>query len=214
MSDRPTDIDRLLQAADPQRRQLVSDLLERYRPQLRRMVGLRLDPRVARRIDASDVIQEAYTEVWRRLEAYLSNPKMPFFLWLRSIAAQSLLVLHRRHLGVRARDASREISLHSGLMPEATSAALAQQLLGRQTSPTKAARRAELKLRLEEALNAMQPMDREVLALRHFEQLTNTETAQTLGIDPSAASKRYVRALRRLKKSLAALGGNIESLLP
>ena len=214
MSDRSTEIDRLLLDAGRRPQEGVSGLLKMYRPRLRRMVRLRLDRRLAGRIDPSDVIQEAYAEAWRRLEGYLKEPKMPFFLWLRSITAQSLLVLHRHHLGVHARDASREISLQWGGLPEATSAALAHQLVAQHTSPTKAARRAEMKLRLEEAFNAIKPMDREVLALRHFEQLTNAETAQTLGIDPSASSKRYVRALRRLKQSLAALGGDLESLLP
>ena len=109
---------------------------------------------------------------------------------------------HRRHLGAQGRDAGREISLYRGAMPEATTAALAAQLLGRQTSPSQAASRAERKIRLQEALNSMDPIDREVLVLRHFEQLSNGEAAQVLGLDKSAASKRYARALIRLKDIL------------
>jgi RNA polymerase sigma-70 factor, ECF subfamily len=214
MSNGPPEIDGLLQGAGDGPEGGFSELFEKHRLRLRRMVQLRLDPRIAKRVDASDVVQEAYLEAWRRLAEYRKDPKMPFFLWLRSLTAQSLLVLHRRHLGVQARDVSREISLHWGIQPEATSAALAQQIISRQTSPTKAARRAEMKSRLDRVLRELDPMDREVLALRHFEQLTNTETARTLGIDPSAASKRYVRALRRLRELLTALGGDMESLRP
>ena len=131
---------------------------------------------------------------------------MPFFVWRRFITMQKLCELHRKHLGAQARDAAREISLYNGACPEATSAVLAAQLLGRRTTPSQAAIRAETKLCLEQALNLMDPIDREVLALRHFEQLTNTETAQVLGIDPSASSNRYVRAIKRLKQ---VLGPNV-----
>ena len=123
---------------------------------------------------------------------------MPFFLWLRGIAGNKLLELHRHHLGTPMRDAGREVSLYRGALPEASSAALAARLLGRLTRPSEAAIRAEAKLRLQEALNAMDPIDREVLALRHFEQLTNAEAAQVLGITEAAAGKRYIRALERL----------------
>jgi len=128
-------------------------------------------------------------------------------LWLRFLAAQSLQILHRKHLGVMARDAGREISIHGGQMPQATSAALAAQLLGHDTRASEAAIRAERKLRLEQALNQMDPLDREVLVLRHFELLSNAEAAQVLNIQGPAASKRYVRALRRLKEILQNLPG-------
>src|SRR5207244_11242581 len=101
---------------------------------------------------------------------------MPFFLWLRFLTAQRLLILHRRHLCTQARDAGREVSLYRGALPEASSAALAAQLVGHRTTPSEAAIRAEMQLRLQEALNSLDPVDREVLALRHFEQLTNAET--------------------------------------
>jgi RNA polymerase sigma-70 factor (ECF subfamily) len=183
--------------------------LARHRRRLRRMVELRLDRRVRGRIDPSDVIQEAYLEAARRREQYLAEPMpMPFYLWLRFLTGQSLQLLYRRHLGVQARDAGREISISPGRMPEATSAALAAQLLGRDTRASQAAVRAERKLRLEQALNGMDPMDREVLALRHFEQLTNAECARVLELSESAATKRYVRALKRLKDILTALPGS------
>jgi RNA polymerase sigma-70 factor (ECF subfamily) len=130
-----------------------------------------------------------------------------FFLWLRGIAGNKLRELHRHHLGTQMRDAAREISIYRGAMPEASSAALAAQLLGHDTQPSEAAMRAEVKVHLQEALNQMDPLDREVLALRHFEQLSPQETAQVLGVKEKAAGMRYVRALRRLKEILVALPG-------
>src|SRR4029077_11921947 len=117
-------------------------------------------------VDASDVIQEAYVEVVGRLEEYLREPKYPLFLWLRLIVGERLSKLHRHHLGTRMRDAELEISIYRGALPEASSAALAAQLLGKHTSPTQAAVQAERMLRLQEALNSLDPMDREVLSLR------------------------------------------------
>jgi RNA polymerase sigma-70 factor (ECF subfamily) len=185
----------------------LGELLEGYRKRLRRMVRLRLDPRLQGRLDASDVLQEAYLEATRRLAEYLREQRMPFFLWLRFLTGQKLLELRRHHLGTQGRDASREISLYQGCMVPASSACLAAQLLGKITAPLQAAIRAELKIRLQDALNGMDPLDREVLALRHFEQLDNSETAQVLGISPSGASSRYLRALKRLKQILSEMPG-------
>ena len=176
------------------------------------MVALRLDRRLQGRVDASDVIQEAFLEASTRLPDYLRQPDMPFFLWLRFLTGQKVMELHRRHLGAQMRDAGREISLYRGSLPEASSVALAAQLLGHDTRPSEAAIRAERKIRLQEALNSMDPLDREVLALRHFEQLTRAETAQVLGIEEAAAAKRYVRALKRLKEILAGMPGGLESM--
>jgi RNA polymerase sigma-70 factor (ECF subfamily) len=206
------DVSELLQRARQGDSQVLGDLLARYRSRLRRMVQLRMDRRLQGRIDPSDVIQEAYLEAATRLAEYLRNPAMPFFLWLRFITGQRLAMLHRHHLGIQARDAGREVSLYRGALPEATSAALAAQLVGRLTSPSVAAVRAEMKIRLQEALNSMDPTDREVLALRHFEQLTNAETAEVLGIKPTAACNRYVRALERLKTILTDMPGGGEEL--
>jgi RNA polymerase sigma-70 factor (ECF subfamily) len=182
-------------------------LLTRYRQRLRRMVAFRLDRRLRGRIDASDVLQEAYLDASDRLADYLQNPSMPFYLWLRFLTRQRMLIFHRRHLGAQARDAGREVSLHAGTYPATTSAALAAQLLGQRTRPSEAAIRAEMKIRLQEALNSMDPLDREVLTLRHFEHLSNADAAHELGIQDSAASKRYLRALRRLKEILTKIGG-------
>ncbi len=182
-------------------------LVTRFHARLRRMVALRLDARLHGRVDPSDVLQETYLEAARHLDEYRRKPVLPFFLWLRLLAGSRLAKLHRRHLGTQARDAGREVSLYRGAMPEASSAALAARLLGKECRPSEVAVRAEMKLRLQEALNRMEPVDREVIALRHFEQLTNAETARVLGLNEGTASKRYVRALKRLKESLAGRPG-------
>jgi RNA polymerase sigma-70 factor (ECF subfamily) len=192
---------RLIERAARGESKPLGELLQRHRDRLHRMVGLRLDRRLQGRIDPSDVIQDASVEAAARLPEYANNPTMPFFLWLRLLTGQRLQILHRRHLGAQMRDASREAGLHRG-MPEATSLALAAQLLGRDTRPSEAAMRAERKIRLQQALSSMDPLDREALALRHFEQLTTAEAAQVLGITPAAAGKRYLRALERLRDIL------------
>jgi RNA polymerase sigma-70 factor (ECF subfamily) len=174
------------------------------------MVKLRLDRRLQGRVDPSDVLQEAQVDVLRRAAAYAADPRLPPFLWLRLITGQRLLAMHRHHLGTRMRDAGQEIALHRGPMPLATSASLAEMLLGRLTSPTQAAQRAEVRVLLQEALNGMEPLDREVLTLRHFEELTNAEVAQVLGLSKTAASNRYIRALGRLQQALASVPGLLE----
>jgi RNA polymerase sigma-70 factor (ECF subfamily) len=190
--------------------QALNALFSRHCDRLRRMVDLRLDHRLQARLDPSDVIQDAYVDVVERLDEYLRDPKLPFFLWLRLVVGERLLKLHRHHLGTKMRDAGREVALYSGALPQASSAALAAHLLGKHTSPTQAAVRAERVLRLQEALNTLEPLDREILALRHFEELTSAEAARVLEIGEEAAAKRYVRALRRLKKILASLPGGPE----
>ena len=167
--------------------------MTRHEGRLRRMVAFRLDPRLQGRVAPEDVLQDVYLAAAQNLCDYLGQPATPFFFWLRGIAGHKLLELQRRHLGTRMRDARREVSLHRGALPDATSAALAAQLLGHQTRPSEAAVRAEAKLRLQEALNGMDPIDREVLALRHFEQLSNAEAARVLQIKETAAGKRYLR---------------------
>ncbi len=132
---------------------------------------------------------------------------MPAFLWLRWITGQKLMELHRKHLGAQMRDAGREVSLHGGALPPASSISIAAMLLGHITSPTRAAGRAEMQVRLQDVLNSMDPIDREILTLRHFEELGNSETAQVLGISKSTASSRYIRAVMRLKKELASMPG-------
>jgi RNA polymerase sigma-70 factor (ECF subfamily) len=184
-------------------------LVARYGRRLRAMISLRMDTRLQGRVDPSDVLQDAYLEASEQLVEYVRNPPLPVYLWLRGLAATRLAKLHRYHLGTQLRDAGREVSLYRGAMPEASSAALAARLLGKECRPSEIAVRAEIKLRLQEALNRMEPLDREVLALRHFEQLTNAETARVLELTEQTASKRYVRALKKLKAVLAAYPGGV-----
>ena len=185
----------------------LNEVFTRHRDRLCRMVEMRLDRRVQARIDPSDVVQDAYVDLINRLEDYLRDPRVPLFLWLRLIVGERLLKLHHRHLGAEMRDAGRDVSIYRGALPEASSAALAAQLLGRHTSPTQAVLRAERVLRFQEALNTLDPMDREILSLRHFEELTIAETALVLDIKEDAAAKRYLRALKRLRGLLAEMGG-------
>jgi RNA polymerase sigma-70 factor (ECF subfamily) len=206
----PSELLRRAGQGDPE---AVGELFAGHRPRLRRLVQLRLDRRLQGRLDPSDVLQEAYLEFARSLAEYLRNPQVPLFLWLRLITGRKLQALHRHHLGTQARDAAREVSLHHGALPEASSVSLAAQLLGRFSSPSQKAVRAELQVHTQDALNSMDPVDREILALRHFEQLTNSETAQVLGLSEAAASNRFVRALKRLKAILTSVPG-LREVLP
>jgi RNA polymerase sigma-70 factor, ECF subfamily len=181
-------------------RHALGEFFSRHHGRLLKMVRLRLDRRLRGRLDPEDVLQEAFLDATRRLGEYAADPRMPPYLWLRFLTIQRLQTFHRLHLGVQSRDASREVSLFNGSPPAADSRSLAAQLLGRLTTPSRAAIRAEIQIKIQDALDAMDPIDREILALRHFEELNNGETAAVLGIHKSAASNRYVRALRRLKE--------------
>jgi RNA polymerase sigma-70 factor (ECF subfamily) len=209
MSPPPGQVPDLVARVSAGDRGAIVELLGRYRARLRRMVALRLDPRLQGRVDASDVIQEGYLDAMRRLEEYTRDPSVSFYVWLRFLVGQRVAECHRRYLGRPGRDVGREVSIYRGVMPGVSSGALAARLLGKLTSPSQAAMRAERKIRLQEALNRMDPLDREILVLRHYEQMTNGDAAAALGLDKSAASKRYTRALQRLKEILAALPGEI-----
>jgi RNA polymerase sigma-70 factor (ECF subfamily) len=211
MSDEmPREDDDLLRRLEQGDERALSELFTRHRERLRRMVRLRLDRRLQGRLDASDVLQEAHLEVARRAGEYVQRPTMPPFLWIRFLTEQTLLALHRHHLGARMRDAAQEVSLRHCGPPQATSVSLAEMLLGQLTSPTLAAHRAEMQIRLQDVINAMDPLEREVLALRHFEELTNGEVAQVLGLSKSAASQRYLRAVGRLKEILEGIPGFLD----
>jgi RNA polymerase sigma-70 factor (ECF subfamily) len=205
--NRPDDgNDGLIESAAAGDTRAMGELFAQCRDRLRMLVRLRMDRRVQGRVDPSDILQETFLEASQRIGEFARKKPMPFFLWLRFLTAQRLIIAHRRHLGAQMRDAAGEVSLYARPMPEATSVSLAAQLLGNFTSPDQAAVRAEMQLKLQQALNEMEPMDREVLAMRHFEQLSNGETAQALGISKTAASNRYVRALARLRDIMAGMG--------
>ena len=181
----------------------LAELFAQHRDKLRRMVELRLDHRLGGRVSPSDVLQEAYIDALKRVEHYFEKPDQPFFGWLRLVVGQRLADTHREHLAQK-RNAAKEVPIHRGA-PGASSACLAAFLVGNLSSPSGAAQKHETFALLEEALNTMDPLDREVLALRHFEELSNAETADLLGIQSAAASKRYVRALAKLKQILEGI---------
>ena len=207
MDNDPDDSEELLRRAAAGDEAALAALWERHRARLRQMVRLRLDPRLQGRVDPSDILQEAYLDLAARLPDYARARSMPVFLWLRLVTGQRLLQVHRYHLGTAVRDAGREVSLYRGALPQASSASLAAQLLGRFTTASQAAVRAERQLQLQEILNGIDPMDREILALRHFEGLSNGEAAQDLGLSKQAANNRYIRALGRLRDLLGHVPG-------
>jgi RNA polymerase sigma-70 factor (ECF subfamily) len=171
------------------------------------MIHLRLSRRLAGRVDDSDVLQEALVEVARKLPEYAREPKLPLFLWMRHLTALKLAEVHRRHLGTQLRDADREVTLHRGGLPPADSVSLAAHLLGTLTTPSQAAIKAETRLLVQEALNGMDPIDCEVLALKHFEQLSTSEIAEVLGMSKAGAGSRYLRAIKRLRAILEQVPG-------
>jgi RNA polymerase sigma-70 factor (ECF subfamily) len=185
----------------------VADGFSQHHDRLWKLISFRLSPRLGGRVDADDVLQEAYLAAVERLQHLAANRPTSVFIWLRLIVVQTVTDLHRRHLGAQMRDAYREISLQGIPAGHSTSASLAAHVMGNFTSPSRAAMREETAARLEAALDSMNPIDREVLALRHFEELTNQEAAEVLGIEEKAASIRYIRALKRLKEILSATSG-------
>jgi RNA polymerase sigma-70 factor, ECF subfamily len=197
-------------------------LLARHEPRLQRLAAFRLDPRVRGRIDAADVMQEAFVAATARRAEFFEQSTQPLFLWLRWMVGNTLLEVHRHHLGAQMRDPRREAMTGRG--PDAVAAdggdgdptrlALVARLTAGATGPATAAGRAELKAHLHEALGRMDATDREVLALRHFEELTSAETAAVLGIQERAAAKRYLRALERLREVLADMPGGLTEIRP
>jgi RNA polymerase sigma-70 factor (ECF subfamily) len=177
-------------------------LFARHRERLRYGIALRLDRRLAARIDVSDVLQETYLEAARRLPGYLARPEMPFHLWLRWLARERVQVLHRRHLGADRRAVGHE----ARPLPIDSSAQFVISLVGAGPTPSQALAAVELAERLRLALQRLNKDERDVLLWRHFEQLSNREIAQLLGISEAAANKRYIRALQRLRGLLAGLG--------
>jgi RNA polymerase sigma-70 factor (ECF subfamily) len=207
LPDDSNEVEVLLQQAANGDEQAFRDLFSRYRDRLKRMVRLRLSRRLQGRVDDSDVLQEAYLDVSQRLKEYVQAPGLPFYLWLRHMTGLKLTEVHRRHLGTQLRDADREVSLHRGGLPEADSVSLAAQLLGKLTTPSQASIKAETRIYVQEALNSMDPIDREVLALKHFEQLSTSEIAAELGLSKAGAGSRYLRAIKRLREILSRIPG-------
>ena len=206
-TDELGEVAEILRRAAAGAEEALRELFDLYHDRLKRMVHLRLSRRLAGRVDDSDVLQEAFVEVARKLPEYVQEPKLPPFLWMRHLTALKLTEVHRRHLGTQLRDADREVTLHRGGLPLADSVSLAAQLLGTLTTPSQAAIKAETRMLVQEALNGMDPIDREVLALKHFEQLSTTEIAEVLGLSKAGAGSRYLRAIKRLRAILEQIPG-------
>ncbi len=192
---------RLLEQAQAGDRRAFDRLFEAHRPVLKDMVALRLDRRLRGRFDASDVVQETYLVVLRRLPDYLQRRPMPFHLWLRKTAYERLLNLRRDHAGAARRAVEREVPL-----PERSSLELARRLLAGGPSPSKAAAGREAAAHVRQALADLPPADRELLVMRYLEHLSNPEIGLLLDLDPATVSKRHGRALLRLEKILRATG--------
>jgi RNA polymerase sigma-70 factor (ECF subfamily) len=182
-------------------RQAFERLFVRHRPQLRKFIALRLDPRIRARVDPSDVVQETQMEAYRRLQDYLERQPMPFHVWLRKTAYERLVMTRRQHLHADKRTMKREVPL-----PDRSSQLLAQRLLSGVSTPSQHLQRRELVQRVRKALSHLAPADREILMMRNFEELSYQEASFILGIEPAAARQRHGRALLRLHKLLSESG--------
>lgn len=175
------------------------------------MVMLRIDHRLRGRVDPSDVLQEAFLDLSKRLPSWSQNRSIPLFLWMRLVTGERLMRIHRRHLSTGMRDAARDVSLDLSRGPQVDSESLAAELAGSVTSPSDQVMRKEIQLQLQNALNGMDDIDREIIALRNFEELDNPEAAAVLQLAPETARKRYVRALKRLQSELRRIPGLVDS---
>ncbi len=180
----------------------VNSLMDRHRDSLRRMVQMRLDHKVQRRVDVSDVVQDVLVEANRRLQDYLQNPVMPFHLWLRQIAHDRIIDAHRRHRGSAKRSVDREQPLLVAGADDHSTLQLVAQLCDPEMTPAAAATQQELVRAVELAITKLNDQDCEIIIMRHFEQLSNQEIALALGLSEPAASMRYLRAIKRLRVML------------
>jgi RNA polymerase sigma-70 factor, ECF subfamily len=192
----------LLEQAQKGEPDAVEQLLDAHREPLRRMIGLRLDPALAARLDASDIVQDVLLEAHRRLSDYLRNPAMPFHLWLRHIAKDHIIDAHRRHRQAQRRGVDRERPMIPAGLKDHSSIELAAQFVDQELTPASAAMQQELERRLHVAITQLDDDDREIVLMRHFEQLSNQDVAESLGLTEAAASMRHLRALRRLRELL------------
>lgn len=180
----------------------VDRLLGEFREPLRRVIDLRLDPVLSQRVDASDIVQDVLLEANRRLTEYLRSPVMPFHLWLRHLAKDRIIDAHRRHRQAQRRSIDKEQPLHRPAWVDDSSMQLAAQLVDTEKTPASAAIHHELQRRLETALAQLGDDDRDLILMRHHEQLSNQDVAASLGLTEAAASMRYLRALRKLREFL------------
>jgi len=207
MCDADDELDPVIQRMVQGDETALAQLFSVYRERLWRIVNFRLDRRLQGRVDPDDILQEAYLNAVQRMDRFLYDHPRSFLIWMRMIVAQTLIDVHRRHIGAQKRDASRDVSIQGRWSPASTSYSLSFHLLGHLTLPSQAALRDELSEQIDLALSGMSDIDREVLVLRHFEELSNLETAALLGLSEQAASLRYIRAISRLRDVLEAIPG-------
>jgi RNA polymerase sigma-70 factor (ECF subfamily) len=204
------DTDQLLEQASQGDGSARQQLLVRHRDRLRKLIAVRLDRRLAARVDPSDVIQEALADADRKLSDYLRKRPLPFYPWLRRLTLERLVKIHQRHLKVRKRSAILEEPGGLDLSDE-SALELAQRLIDPGTGPSQRLIRDELYRRVQGALAQLSERDREVLIMRYLEQLSTREIAAVLEVSEGAVKVRHVRALKRLRDLLAGeLGGNDE----
>jgi RNA polymerase sigma-70 factor (ECF subfamily) len=199
----PQDIDELLRQARCGDERAAEELLNRHRARLRGMVALRLDARLLARVDPSDVVQDTLVIACQRLPDYLRASPMPFYPWLRSLAWQRLVDLHRQHVRAQRRTVSREEPLGIG---DESAGRLADHLAASGAGGLRILISAEVVDRVRSALGRLSAADRQMLLLRHLEQLRLVDCAAVMAISETAAKKRYLRALERLGRHLAGLG--------
>lgn len=201
--------DKLLEDARQGTFGAVDALLGEFREPLRKVIGMRLDPVLARRVDASDIVQDVLLEANQRLLDYLKSPDMPFHLWLRHMAQDRIIDTHRRHRLAQRRSIDREQSINPPAWADESSTALVAQLIDTERTPASEAIQGELARRLANSINELADDDRDIILMRHHEQLSNQDVARLLGLTEAAASMRYLRALRRLRTVLLPEQGEL-----
>jgi len=205
----------LSEVASPiERQEVLARLFMSYRDRLRRMLDLRFDRHLRSRVDPSDVLQQAFLQASRRLESYLRDPSLPFYMWLRFLAGQELLKVRRKYIGAQARDPRRQLSIDRGGVPSASSEAISEILVLKQSTPSSLVLRDEERKLVQNTLEGMEETDREVLVLKHFEQLSTGDVASLLGISQAAVRQRHVRAVARFRRVLKGKRGTWETREP
>lgn len=191
--------------SDEEMKRLVSDMFNEHQERLLRMIDVRMPPKLRSRVDSEDVLQEAFAEAYRQLRSGVSSPKYSDFVWLRLIVGQQLVTVYRRYCQTQKRSVERECSIYAQ-RPDSDPASSSVFLVGQLTSPSVAARRHELQIKMQECLERLSKQDREIISLRNFEQLSNKEVAEELGVTPNAASVMYLRATKKFKEILTKEG--------
>ena len=186
-------------------RDALGPAFEMFRPRLQAAIRLRLNNRIRQREDESDILQEAYFAAANDLPRYANEPKVPVYVWLRGLVQQRLVDAHRKHMSCQKRTANRELSIHDANFPVADSYSVSHQIAANLTSPSIVASKAEMRVILQKVLEQLDPIDQEIISLRHVEGLKSSEVAKLLDINLSTASTRYLRALKKLKESLSGV---------